>query len=165
PWMPELRPSPSRDPGKDFPRDPVLLTAFLADRPAALLERLKASGAEIARASAITTGPPAPAGSTEVETRHWLSRVTPDVARDLAALHQLSTGSEPIWAPTMALILTRGDPLDRAALAVRGSDLLTAGIPAGPRLGQVLKALLDYVLDDPARNTKDTLLHHAATLK
>ncbi|MGH7589956.1 MAG: CCA tRNA nucleotidyltransferase, partial [Gemmatimonadales bacterium] len=164
PWMPELRSAAPRNPGTDIPRDPVLLTTFLAERPAVLLERLKASGAEIARAAAIDAGPPAPPGQSEVEIRRWLSRVTPAVARDLTALHQLSTGKEPAWAATMTRILERGDPLDRGALAVHGSDLLAAGIPAGPRLGQVLKALLDFVLDVPARNTKDTLLRHAATL-
>ncbi|HET7023572.1 MAG TPA: hypothetical protein VFI39_00020 [Gemmatimonadales bacterium] len=164
-WMPELRSAVPRDPGSDFPRDPVLLTAFLAARPADLLTRLKGSSAEIQRAAALDAGPAAPAGKSEIEVRRWLSKVTPAIAKDLLALQQLSTGAPPAWTPTMAQILTRGDPLDRGALAVHGSDLLAAGIPAGPRLGQVLKALLDFVLDDPARNTKDTLLRHAATLR
>lgn len=161
PWMPELKPAPPRDPGQDFPRDPVLLTTFLADRPAALLERLKASGAEIGRAAAISAGPPAPAGPGEVDVRRWLSKVTPPVARDLVALHTLATGQTPPWSTTMQLILERGDPLDRGALVVSGSDLIAAGIPKGPELGHALQRLLDFVLDDPTRNTRDALLRHA----
>lgn len=43
-------------------------------------------------------------------------------------------------------------------LAVSGKDLIAAGIPSGPALGELLKALLDIVLDDPSKNTKDYLM-------
>lgn len=43
-------------------------------------------------------------------------------------------------------------------LAVNGRDLMELGIPQGPRLGELLKKLLDLVLEDPARNTKEYLL-------
>ena len=39
-----------------------------------------------------------------------------------------------------------------------------AGIPAGPQMGLALDALLAWVLDDPARNTRDALVAHAKTL-
>lgn len=165
PWMPELKSAPPRDPGRDVPRDPVLLTAFLADRPAELLERLKASGAEVGRARAIAAGPPAPAATDEVAVRRWLSQVTPPVARDLAALHVLATGAPPPWSTPMRVILDRGDPLERGALAVSGSDLLAAGVPKGPPLGQALRQLLEFVLEDPSRNTREALLRRAATLR
>ena len=38
---------------------------------------------------------------------------------------------------------------------------MNAGIKAGPQLGAALRALLDWVLDDPARNTHDQLLVRA----
>ncbi|HEV2291262.1 MAG TPA: CCA tRNA nucleotidyltransferase [Gemmatimonadales bacterium] len=163
-WMPELHAAAPRDPGADFPRDPVLLTAFLAEGPARLLERLKASRAEIDRAAAISAGPAAPAGSDDVAIRRWLSAVTPPVAADLAALHALRTGHAPGWEPVMRRILDRGDPIDRGALAVTGADLLDAGIPKGPALGRVLKGLLDFVLEDPTRNTREALLRQAKAL-
>ncbi|HKT61210.1 MAG TPA: hypothetical protein VJQ46_14250, partial [Gemmatimonadales bacterium] len=51
----------------------------------------------------------------------------------------------------------RRDPLARGDLAVTGRDLQTLGL-SGPRLGAVLSVLLDRVLDDPALNTRETLL-------
>lgn len=44
------------------------------------------------------------------------------------------------------------------SLAVNGSDLLAAGVPEGPVVGVVLRALHERVLDDPALNVKETLL-------
>jgi tRNA nucleotidyltransferase (CCA-adding enzyme) len=61
-------------------------------------------------------------------------------------------------------IIWRGDPLSIADLAIDGGDLLALGIPAGPRLGEILQALLEYVLEDPARNTREALLAKAAKL-
>ncbi|HEY7861284.1 MAG: CCA tRNA nucleotidyltransferase [Gemmatimonadales bacterium] len=57
-----------------------------------------------------------------------------------------------------AIRISLRDPVDMGDLAVDGADLMKAGIPAGPRVGALLRALLDWVLDDPARNTHDRLL-------
>jgi tRNA nucleotidyltransferase (CCA-adding enzyme) len=54
------------------------------------------------------------------------------------------------------------DPIELADLAVDGEDLVAAGIPAGPALGRTLQRLLDAVLEDPARNTRDVLLELAS---
>ena len=56
------------------------------------------------------------------------------------------------------------DPVEIGDLAIGGGDLMKAGIEAGPRLGAVLRALLEWVLDDPARNTHDRLLARAREL-
>ncbi len=53
------------------------------------------------------------------------------------------------------------EPVELADLAIDGGDLLGAGIASGPALGRTLAALLDWVLDDPARNTVDGLLTRA----
>ena len=56
------------------------------------------------------------------------------------------------------------DPVETGDLAVDGGDLMKAGIKAGPQLGAALRALLEWVLDDPARNTHDQLLARAREL-
>lgn len=43
-------------------------------------------------------------------------------------------------------------------LAVDGSDLLAAGVPQGRVVGEKLHALLELVLEDPGRNTREYLL-------
>ena len=50
-------------------------------------------------------------------------------------------------------------------LAVTGSDLIRAGIPAGPEMGRILHFLLEQVLEDPARNTPESLLNLALGYK
>jgi hypothetical protein len=56
------------------------------------------------------------------------------------------------------------DPLDVGSLAIDGDDLRSAGIPPGPALGKILAALVDRVIEDPSRNTRDWLLREAAVL-
>ena len=56
------------------------------------------------------------------------------------------------------------DPIEVADLAVSGSDLPAAGVPAGPAVGATLRRLLDDVVADPARNTREWLLARAAEI-
>lgn len=51
------------------------------------------------------------------------------------------------------------DPVEVSDLAVNGDDLAAIGIK-GKRLGDALRGLLQVVLEDPARNTRDFLLTH-----
>lgn len=55
-------------------------------------------------------------------------------------------------------ILEEGDCLSLKDLAVTGRDLLEAGMAPGPGLGETLNCLLELVLEDPKRNTKEYLL-------
>ena len=57
------------------------------------------------------------------------------------------------------------DPLSPKMLVLRGDDLMTLlGIPPSPRVGWVLNALLEEVLDDPARNEREYLAKRAKEL-
>jgi tRNA nucleotidyltransferase (CCA-adding enzyme) len=55
----------------------------------------------------------------------------------------------------------RGSPYRLADLAVDGGDLIQLGYLEGPRLGQALRSLLDEVIEDPSRNTREALLDRA----
>ena len=55
-------------------------------------------------------------------------------------------------------MIESGDCISLKDLKVTGSDLIKAGIPAGPKVGEELKKLLDLVLEDPKRNDRDFLL-------
>lgn len=55
-------------------------------------------------------------------------------------------------------ICANGECVSLKMLAVTGSDLKEAGIVEGPRIGEELTRLLDLVLEDPAKNTKEYLL-------
>jgi len=56
------------------------------------------------------------------------------------------------------------DPIEVADLAVSGSDLLTLPGVRGPLVGELLRRLLERVVDDPATNTRDALLSIARDL-
>ena len=60
-----------------------------------------------------------------------------------------------------AQILERGDCLAVKELAVNGKDLMALGVKPGPGLGEILERLLDLVLEDPQRNTREYLLKTA----
>ncbi|MCR5012369.1 MAG: HD domain-containing protein [Lachnospiraceae bacterium] len=45
-------------------------------------------------------------------------------------------------------------------LAVKGSDLISAGISPGPGLGIILQKMLEDVIEDPSHNDRDYLMSH-----
>lgn len=57
-----------------------------------------------------------------------------------------------------ALRIAFRDPLSVSDLAIDGEDLQREGVAAGKAMGDMLKVLLDTVLEDPARNTRAALL-------
>ena len=152
-WLPELR---SGDLGAvdKLPRDPVLITAFLAKDPASLLTRLKCSNKDIERGRAIGKWRdkyPDPKDLAAI--RRWLSAVG-EYADDLL---RLPTPDSQLLK-SVAAIRAKNPPLGLKDLAVKGDDLIAAGVRPGPDVGEMLARLLDEVLEDPTRNTREYLL-------
>jgi tRNA nucleotidyltransferase (CCA-adding enzyme) len=161
-WLPEINAgSGMRDAWKrvdKLPRDPVLITAYLASDPASLLTRLKASSKAIERGRAIGQWRdkyPDPKHLPAV--RRWLSEVG-EYADDLLALHSGGTAPRSPLPKVVDSIRAAKDPLTLKDLAVSGDDLLAAGVRPGPGVGETLQRLLADVLEDPTRNTRDYLL-------
>jgi tRNA nucleotidyltransferase (CCA-adding enzyme) len=154
-WLPELG-AGSGEPGAvdKLPRDPVLITTYLAKDPASLLTRLKCSTKDIERGRAIGQWREKyPDPKDPVAIRRWLSAVGPYVD-DLLALLPAPRS----LLPTVEKIRATNPPLVLKDLAVKGDDLIAAGVRPGPDVGEALARLLDEVLEDPARNTKAYLL-------
>jgi len=174
-WLPEVRKAGNpkrlpdgrgkRETGKvdKLPRDPVLITAYLASDPASLLTRLKCSNKDIERGRAIGAWRDKYPDARHIpQVRRWLSE-TGEYANDLLALlpaFDVSRFPFPVSRlPTVvASIRAAKDPLTLKDLAVTGDDLLAAGVRPGPDVGETLQRLLAEVLEDPARNTKPYLL-------
>src|SRR5881296_612309 len=158
-WLPEIRKTGN---GKGetgnvdkLPRDPVIVTAYLASDPASLLTRLKSSNRDIERARAIGEWRdkyPDPRHLPAV--RQWLSQVG-ESADDLLVL--LPAPRSPL-PKVVESIRAAKDPLTVKDLAVNGDDLLAAGVRPGPDVGETLERLLAEVLEEPSRNTRDYLL-------
>ena len=155
-WLPEMGAGSTEQGAVDkLPRDPVLITAYLAKDPASLLTRLKCSNKDIERGRAIGKWRdkyPDPKDLAAI--RRWLSAVE-QYADDLLAL--LPAASSPLLK-SVAAIRAKNPPLGFKDLAVKGDDLIAAGVRPGPDVGEALARLLDEVLEDPARNTREYLL-------
>jgi tRNA nucleotidyltransferase (CCA-adding enzyme) len=134
-------------------RDPVLLLAAWRVPVAPVLMRLKASGADIARARGIDRGPAAPASAEAVAVRRWMASVG-GAADDLAAL-----AARAPWVNVLRQVRERGEATSRSELALSGDDLIAAGVVSpGPELGATLSHLLAAVLEDPSLNDRERLL-------
>ena len=61
-------------------------------------------------------------------------------------------------------IIREGDCCSVSQLAVKGGDLIAAGIKPGPAMGGILGALLEDVIDGRLPNERETLLTAAKKL-
>ena len=61
-------------------------------------------------------------------------------------------------------ILADGDCLTLKTMELSGKDLMAMGAPHGKVLGEVLAELLDMVLQEPEKNTKEILSEKAQSL-
>ena len=55
-------------------------------------------------------------------------------------------------------ILARGDCFRMSDLAVKGADLIEAGMAPGPEMGEILGRMLEDVLNEPSHNDKEYLM-------
>lgn len=154
-WLPEMKAgNEKRETGNvdKLPRDPVLITAYLASDAASLLTRLKSSNRDIERGRAIGKWRdhyPDPRDAARL--RKWLSEVGEYV-------DDLLIGASDALRKAVTAIRVENPPLALKDLAVKGDDLIAAGVRPGPDVGDALARLLDEVLEDPARNTREYLL-------
>ena len=128
----------------------------------AIVERWHAHGAEIAEV--LPEGRP-----TDVQVRRWLAslgRLQAGPFLRVACARWSVMRTAGLFAPSQAAVrslhrrMRRSqfrDPIEVADLAIGGDELRSAGIPAGPIYAKILRALLELVLEDPARNTPDAL--------
>jgi tRNA nucleotidyltransferase (CCA-adding enzyme) len=114
-----------------------------------------------------------------VTVRRWVSAISRTMlpgffrvaAARWAARRQRSDGTD---APAVravqrlyrrCLSAAQREPIDLRDLAIDGDDLRQAGIAPGPELGKILAALLERVLEEPSRNTRDWLVDEAVRLR
>jgi tRNA nucleotidyltransferase (CCA-adding enzyme) len=107
---------------------------------------------------------------TDVQVRRWLAALGPlhggaflriAIARwhALLAVRKRVPSTASVRALHRRMVRSRfRDPLSIADLAVDGDDLRNAGIASGPIYAKILHALLELVLDEPARNTPEALI-------
>jgi tRNA nucleotidyltransferase (CCA-adding enzyme) len=116
------------------------------------------------------------ASYTDSEVRRWLKRVTPARVADLCALGRADlqgrgtpadreiAGLVELGGRAMAM-LESGVALSTRDLAIGGTELMVElGLEPGRRVGELLGALLERVMDDPGCNQREALLEQARRL-
>lgn len=134
-----------------------------------VLRRLRCSNAETdSVAHLLAQHSPTPStDSSDAEVRRWLRRIgreyVNDVFRLLFALCRASAvnqtpGDLRRLFERVRRSLREGVPLTTNELAIGGDDLRALGIRPGPAYGEILRALLERVTEDPSRNDREVLL-------
>lgn len=109
---------------------------------------------------------------SDAATRRWLRRVGPELLEDLYALNRadvLGKGRDATddlsrlegLKAHVARVIAAGAALSIRDLAISGRDLMELGLRPGPLFGEILRTLLDEVVEDPALNQRETLLERA----
>ncbi len=109
---------------------------------------------------------------SDAATRRWLRRVGPELLEDLYALNRadvLGKGRDATddlarlegLKAHVARVIAAGAVLSVRDLAISGRDLMELGLRPGPLFGEILRTLLDEVVEDPALNQRETLLERA----
>lgn len=105
----------------------------------------------------------------DAQVRRWLARVgrlhaggfLRLAAARWSAMRDAGQAAPPaaeVRALHRRFVIGRFDAIEVADLAIGGDDLRRAGVPAGPIYAKILHALLELVLETPARNTPESLL-------
>jgi tRNA nucleotidyltransferase/poly(A) polymerase len=135
-----------------------------------VLARLRMSTAEISRVTRLVRHHMFSYGAewSDAAVRRFVRRVGRDLLDDLFALRAADDVASGVQDPPRggwselqrrAAEAVARDPLEASQVAVTGDDLVAElGIAPGPLIGQLLAALLEAVIDDPALNSRDQLL-------
>ena len=67
--------------------------------------------------------------------------------------------------PPLEEVLRQEDCFSLRDLAVNGRDLIAAGVPQGPQVGEILSRLLEEVMDERLPNEREALLQRVRQLR
>ena len=142
---------------------------FGARKARELMERLKSSNADTEYVSTLVAKQSDlfPPDAPDAGVRRWLLHVPPRLVRDLFRLRIALWRAQPVARGDSDLVgrwrhahrvLATNPPLDIGDLAIDGGDLKALGLAPGPQFGEILRELLDSVIDDPSLNERTKLL-------
>lgn len=145
-----------------------------AEMAGPLLDRLRFSTAERERVVALVRHHLVcwePTWS-DAAVRRWLKRVGPDLVEGLYALNAADVTAKGKDASLdlarleglkahVEKVIAQGAALTVGDVAIGGQDLKAMGLRPGPLFGEILRTLLDEVIEDPTKNEPAYLLARA----
>lgn len=123
-----------------------------------VLKDLKLDNDTIARVRTLVAWSGAAVEAEPAAVRRAMSRMEPEVWDGLSELNGYGDDVRSLTRE----IRERGDCLSLKNLAVKGQDLIAAGVKPGKEMGELLNCLLELVLESPELNQRETLLAQAA---
>jgi poly(A) polymerase len=147
-----------------LPTDPILRLFALSQSPLTLKERFKLSNAESKRIEALVEAPMVSPDLTSHEQRRMLYHLGPDLWRDAATLSFAQSGAvktDRKWKKLIAYANKAEVPV----FPLKGGDLIKAGIPSGPALGEKLARLEDWWIASDFKPTHQELLVRLEKIK
>jgi poly(A) polymerase len=121
------------------PADPILrLAALLAGDAGALALRLRLAGAERERLVALRTGAPPHPGDDDAALRRLLADTRPDI---LIGRTWLRGGAGQGPGQDQDALRARLAAMPRPVFPLEGRDVLALGLPPGPEVGRLLRAV------------------------
>ncbi len=169
-----------RIPGKKYLRWAAFLRNAGPEQAKMVLKGLKLDNDTIAKVQTLVSWYSLPLEGEKPGIRRTMSAMGPELYGDLLDLKEAlgeangvwpaeESGSQESGAGGISLeqireksreILADGDCLTLKELAVSGRDVMEAGNISGPSVGKYLSRLLELVLEEPGRNTREYLLQH-----
>lgn len=145
-----------------------------------ILKDLKLDNDTINRVRTLVTWQGARMEPDKRDIRRMMSRMEPELYDDLlefklclgsaaedGILHACAMEARPETVEELLKIKALTDEIRLAGecvslrtLAVSGHDIIAAGVKPGKEVGQVLAGLLEAVLEEPGRNSREYLLNH-----
>ena len=143
----------------------AFLRKCMPDEAVKILKDIKLDNDTINRVRTLISWQDYGLGPDKYSIRIAMSRMEPDLFDDLLEFRMClsEAGARQDLGHTALLvdeIRRAGDCISLKTLAVGGNDIIKAGIRPGREVGLTLARLLEMVLEDPARNTKEYLLQH-----
>ena len=143
----------------------AFLRKCMPDEAVKILKDLKLDNDTINRVRTLISWQDYGLGPDKYSIRIAMSRMEPDLFDDLLEFRMClsEAGARQDLGHTALLvdeIRRAGDCISLKTLEVGGNDIIKAGIRPGREVGLTLARLLEMVLEDPARNTKEYLLQH-----
>lgn len=137
-----------------------------------VLGRLKFDNRTINRVAALVEAHDYRAPATEQNVRRAMNRIGEELFEDYCEIRRADIMAQSTYRRREKLenldeteriyrrIKEQGQCVSLSSLAVKGRDLIDAGMQPGKEIGEKLNELLGLVLEDPKKNTKEELMKH-----
>ncbi len=146
---------PSSLPKKKYVRWAAFLRLITPQEAVQVLKDLKLDNDTILKVKTLVTWSGVELPNEAAAVRRAMSQMEPEV---WDALMELNNYDEEIRSLSEQ-IRKNGDCLSLKKLAVKGADLIAAGVKPGKEMGSILNQMLDLVLEHPEMNEKECLLN------